>query len=261
MAKKLHYSILAISLSFNCLGQWHLSNTIELPKTLAVFATDSQHNLYVGFQDGSLVKYDASGKEVLNFALSNQSPITLVDPQFQLKTFLFYFDNQLITILDRFKGVPKNYPINEFTNGIVSMACPAPDGSFWMVENNPVLLKKINPNSKQVILETQPDLGSEIRCMRTHQNILLVLSESHLHIFDQFGGLLTRFEVVSHHFSIDEDVVRLVNGNKIMDIDPFKGRIIEEVESLVEDPTFYALLDSRQIYVKGNQLFLYERED
>ena len=107
MEKKL-LSCIFLSLPVIIVAQWRLTGKIELPQTPSSCATDVGGNLYVGYQDGSLVKYNSQGEELLNFSLSNQSPISLIEPQFQLKTFLFYFDNQVITILDRFNALPKN---------------------------------------------------------------------------------------------------------------------------------------------------------
>ena len=92
MARKLFYGLFTISLSLNCFGQWYLTDEIELPKKPEMVATDNQNSLYIGYPDGSLIKYNSQGQELLNYSLSNQSPITLIEPQFQLKTFLFYFD-------------------------------------------------------------------------------------------------------------------------------------------------------------------------
>lgn len=261
MAKKLHFFILIVSLAISSFGQWQLISEIELPKKPSTGAIGIDGNLYLGYQDGSFVKYDPLGNELLNYSLSNQSPITLIEPQFQLKTFLFYFDNQLITVLDRFNTVPKNYPVRDFTSEIVSMACPAPDGSFWLVENNPLVLKRIDPNRKTLILETQPSLGREIRFLKAYQNILLLLDEKALHIFDQFGGLLFSLDVESNHLNIENDKVYLLSKDEILSIDPFKGEILSREESYAQGSGRFLKSNSRRIFLKGKKLFLYQEQN
>ena len=258
MAKKLHFFTIAISITLNCHAQWQLSKEIALPKNPVAYSTDGSGNLYFGYQDGSLVKYDPLGKELLNYSLSNQSTITLIEPQFQLRTFLFYFDNQLITVLDRFNTVPKSYPVRDFTSEIVLLACPAPDGSFWIIENNLLVLKRIDPNRKTLILETQPSLGRDIRFMKAYQNILLILDEKALHIFDQFGGLLFRIDVESNHLTLENDKIYLLSKDEILVIDPFKGEILSREESYVKGSDRFLKSKYISIYVKGKKLFLYQ---
>lgn len=261
MVKKLLFFILTISLSAFSFGQWRLLKEIELSRKPIAYASDSQGSIYLGFQDGSLVKYDSLGRELLNYSLSNQSPISLIEPQFQLRTFLFYFDNQVITVLDRFNTVPKNYPVRDFTNEIVSLACPSPDGNIWMVENNPLTLKRIDPLRKNLILETQPPIGSEIRFMKAYQNILLILDQNSLHILDQFGSILFRIDVRSEYFTIENDKVYLLSNHQILEIDPFKGEILSRIGSPVKDSDLLLKSDRRHIYIKGKNLLLYQKSN
>lgn len=259
MVKKLLFFILAISLLFDVFGQWELIKEIDLPKNPTSYAKDSQENVYVAFQDGSLVKYGPGGNELLNYSLFNQSQITLIEPQFQLRTFLFYFDNQVITILDRFNSVPKNYPVHDFTNGIVSMACPAPDGTYWIVENNPLVLKRIDVNRKNLLLETQPRLGRDIRFMKAYQNILLILDEAGLHIFDQFGSLLHQIDVESNHFSIDNEFVYLLSKNEEITIAPFNGKIVSKSKIPTSQPDGVICSSNGCVVFKGNTMILLQK--
>ena len=260
MEKKLLFYILVISIPLFGAGQWKLIREVELSKKPHVLTNDNQGNIYIGFQDGSLVKYNSQGKETLNYSLSNQSQITLIEPQFQLKTFLFYFDNQLITILDRFKGVPKNYPIRDYTPGIVSMACPAPDGTIWLVENNPSILKRIDPNTKNIIVETQPILNG-IRFMKAYQNILLILDENGLLIFDQFGGSLSYLEVHSYHLTVEKDIVYLLSGNEILTINPFAGEILSQTAKPEIETNQMIFLNDCVSFIQGSTLKQYQKDN
>lgn len=260
MEKKLLFSIF-LSLPVILVAQWELTSKIDLPQAPSSYATDVGGNLYIGYPDGSLVKYNLQGEELLNFSLSNQSPISLIEPQFQLKTFLFYFDNQVITILDRFNALPKHYPVREYTNNIVSMACPAPDGTFWMVENNPSVLKRVDPIRLSTILETQPSLGSEIRQMKAYQNFLLILDEVGLHLFDQFGSQIFEINRDISSFVIKNDHLLCLSDAEVMEIDLSEGRVIATRKAPQQAVDAYLPNGNTSFFFQGSTLFIYEETD
>ncbi len=204
---------------------------MKLKATPTAYATDFQNNFYLGFPDGSFIKYDSEAKHQENFSLPNKSAISLIDVQNNLKPFLFYFDIQQITLLDRFSTVPKQYALSEFGIQIAMMACPASDGDFWMIESNPQRLKKINPLRKNTLLEVPLLLGDSIRKMQAYQNLLLICDENSINAFDQFGSFvykvdqkgLTNFQLVQGHlFAYTE--------TKQLQIELFSGRVISSDE-------------------------------
>ncbi|MEP1034917.1 hypothetical protein [Ekhidna sp.] len=236
MERKLHLRFLKVNLllvlSIAGYGQvWHKISTSELKQGPSAYSTDFQGNLYLGFSDGRLTKYDPRGKVLENFSLSNNSSISLIDVQNNLKPFLFYFDNQQITILDRFASVPKDYRISDFELEIGMLACPAPDGDFWIVENNPQRLKKINPLRKITVLEVQVSLGDSISRMQAYQNILVIGDVNKLYILDQFGGILhvLKFEKLIN-FQIANGILYANTNWEIHEINPFKGIIISTLK-------------------------------
>ncbi len=206
--------------------EWQLLQTIQLNTAPVALTTDFQGNLYLGFADGGLSKYNPDGKLLENFSLSNNSAITLIDVQNNLKPFLFYFDNQQITILDRFSSIPKDYLLSDFNTEIGMMACPSPDSDFWIIENNPQRLKKVNPLRKTTVLEVQVSIGNSVSKMQAYQNILAIGSSNRLYIFDQFGGLLhsLKFDELSN-FQIINGILYAYAGSEIYEINPFKGKI------------------------------------
>lgn len=213
-----------------CQGWQEISST-KLEDIPVSYATDFQGNLYLGFSDGRLTRYGPDGKLLENFSLSNNSAITLIDVQNNLRPFLFYFDNQQITILDRFSSVPKEYQLLDFNLEIGMMTCPAPDGDFWVVENNPQRLKKINPLRKVTVLEVQISLGDTIKWMQAFQNILVVGNENGLHILDQFGGLINTMNIEKlKNFQITGGKLYCFTESKIYEIDPFNGDILSTTE-------------------------------
>ncbi len=234
MEKMLHLNLLLLSLlliPYTGTAQiWKKEKEIKLRTHPTAYSADIQNNFYLGFSDGSLIKYNSSADKLENFSMPNRSAISLIDTQNNLRPFLFYYDIQLITILDRFSSVPKKYPISEFDLDIVVAACPAPDGDFWVIENNPMRLKKINPLRKNTLLEVQVSLGDSIRKVQAYQNILIVADEYGIHTFDQFGTLIYEFKckgLIS--FQLLNGELHAFFKHSSIKLDPFKGQKIETI--------------------------------
>ena len=262
MAKKLLYFILIHSIAICVNAQWSKIGEFELDQVPAAIAGDFNGHLYLGYDNGSLVKLNAEGKELINYSLPNLSSISLIEPQFQLKTFLYYYDIQQITILDRFNAVPKTYAIRDFDLGIVNMSCPAPDGTFWFVENNPTFLKRIEPNQRILILETQPELGMDIRMMRSFQNILMIVDERGLHILDQFGSNLHYYEGDDiQYISLSENSIYFESADKVIKMNPFSGEVISEIACPIKQVKTMVYADGKFLFLVNNKLISYRRSE
>ena len=262
MEKKLLYFILIHSVAIGVNAQWSKIGEFELDQGPATIAGDFNGHLYVGYNDGSLVKLNTEGKELINYSLPNFSSISLIEPQFQLKTFLYYYDIQQITILDRFNAVPKTYAIRDFDLGIVNMSCPAPDGTFWFVENNPTFLKRIEPNQRTLILEAQPELGMDIRMMRSFQNILMIVDERGLHILDQFGSNLHYYEGDDiQYISLSENSIYFESADKVIKMNPFSGEVISEIACPIKQVKTMVYADGKFLFLINNKILSYRRSE
>ena len=238
--------------------QWEKEKAIKLKASPSTYSSDFQDNFYLGFSDGSLIKFDLNASQKENFSLPNQSAISLIDVQNNLRPFLFYYDIQQITILDRFSSVPKEYPISEFDLDLVIAACPAPDGDFWVMENNPLRLKKINPLRKTTLLEVQISVGDSIKKIQAYQNILIVGDEDGIHAFDQFGSLL--YEAACKNllnFQLINESLILLSKKESIRINLFTGK--ETLRSNLPERHDGAIyLSDKLLLVKKDSLTLYK---
>ncbi|WP_420577329.1 hypothetical protein [Ekhidna sp.] len=256
MGIKRYLNLLRISLLvlFPLVGhsqKWEKVKSWQATKQPTAFSVDYQNNIYMGFSDGGLTKYDSEGELLENFSLSNASSVVLIDVQNNLKPFLFYFDNQQITILDRFSTVPKNYFLADFDVQLGMMACPAPDGNFWVVENNPQRLKKISPLRKSTVLEVQLQLGDSINKMQAYQNLLFISHTNGLHVLDQFGGKIYSVDLLgTTGFQLIGNKVLVFSKMKITRLN-FTG----EVETELYKPE----LSEGTLKVKESFLFIKDR--
>lgn len=231
--KKMYISKLLIAnfiFPYFVLGQgMEIDWKIRVPNNSTALSIDSEHNIYIGFSNGTLKKISKEGIETNSFSVPNQSSLTLVQAQNNRKIFLFYRDIQQILILDRFSTIPKKYNIADLGSYYSESACISPDGTFWLLENNPQRLKKIDPLRNIVIHEVQHNLGDSISTMRTLGNLLLITDENGLQILDQFGNLngSVNLERISHLQAIGNTVL-VTNPNGLHLIDPYKIQVIEK---------------------------------
>uniref|UniRef100_UPI0032EFEF57 hypothetical protein n=1 Tax=Ekhidna sp. TaxID=2608089 RepID=UPI0032EFEF57 len=258
MDPKLYSRLLKVSLfllPFLAMAQeWEEVKKHSLKKTATAYSADIQGNFFIGYTDGSLEKRNANGDLLENFALSNNSPISLIDVQNNLRPFLFYFDNQQITILDRFSSVPKIYQLSDLGTEIGMMACPSPDGDIWVLENNPQRLKKINPLRKSTILEAQISIGDNIRKMQAYQNFLFIADEQGLHFFDQFGGFVQSLKIEGMlNFQVSSGMIHAFTSSMIHQIDINKGefnssiKLPYEISGGLKLNDQYLLIDEKEL--------------
>ena len=237
---------------------WEKEKELKLRAHLTAYSVDIQSNFYLGFSDGSLVKYNKSADKLENFSVPNQSSISSIDVQNNLRPFLFYYDIQRITILDRFSTIPKDYPISAFDVQIVVMACPAPDGDFWVIENNPMRIKKINPLRKNTLLEAQVFLGDSIRKIQAYQNILIVGDENGIHTYDQFGSLIYEFECQGlTSFQVKDRELLVFSKDSSIELDLFKGQVLS-IKKLPEISEGAMRLREKLVLMKADSVLIYK---
>lgn len=233
-------------------------SSIQLQQAPTAFSTDIQGNIYLGFRDGTMSKFDPLGQQLQTYSLSNLSSITLLEAQNSLKIFLFYFDNQQITILDRFSSIPKSSPLSELKVNLAMLACPAPDGHFWVIENNPQRLQKIDPIRRTRIMEVQTSFGNELKYMRAYQNLLIISDENGLYIYDQYGTKINMMKGITFsHFQMHSDLLYGLMGNTIYQINPFKGEIESKLVAPVSDAITALKTKSNFAFVHGQKLTIY----
>jgi len=187
MGIKQNFFLLIISITFYFQAgaqSWEKFDSLVFPLKPSFATKDIANNIYLGFNSGKTEKYDKNLNYLEGYSLPNQSKISFIDPQNNLRLFIFQEDNQSFTILDRFSSVPVTYFIQDLGISYALAACPAPDQNIWIIANNPQILFKIDPLRNLKILESQIVLGDSVSSMRAFQNILIVSSEKGTFVID-----------------------------------------------------------------------------
>lgn len=262
MEKKLISGLLKVSLllfSSLLFGQeWRKLPSPNIRLTPTAHSADIQGNFYLGFQDGRLTKYNHAGEEQQTFSLSNQAPISLIEAQNSLKLFVFNFDNQKITYLDRFSSTPRTYFLADYTIPIGMMACPTPDGNAWVAENNPRILRKIDLLRKSTILEVQTSIGDSIRFMRTQHNLLIIADEQGVHVFDQFGAKKHFIAAINvNYIQLINDQLFFSSNDRIITFDPYSGKILKTQSAPTKAVRVAIRLPDKYLLI-GESIELYE---
>lgn len=242
--------------------EWKPIKTVDLSQQPTAYSIDLNGFMYFGFKDGSMIKYDHEGTELINYSLSNYSSISLIEPQNSLKLFLFYYDIQQISLLDRFSTIPKMYWLRDFGIDLAVFACPTPDGSFWIIENNPIRLKKIDVLRQATLLEVQTTLGNQIRAMRVYQNLLIVSDEKGLHVFDQYGSALySLHQLTPNYFQFQDGNIICYVKDTIYTIELSSGKVLKSIKTPFNEALGAFIYKDNFIFIYKKKLEYYSLEN
>ncbi len=227
----------------------------HLAQSPTAYSLDTENNIFLGFTNGGLQKIPSEGNSTTQpFSLPNQSSITLLEAQNNRKIFLFYRDIQQIFILDRFSAIPKKYDVLTYGIDFAESACISPDGTFWIAENNPQRLKKIDPLRNSILHEVQHNLGDSIAIMRAFGNLLLIADENGFQILDQFGNLNGTINLKEiSYFQVLNNLIYITHPKGLVKIDPYKPAIIEEL-------TYEVFLNKKAILKLKNEFAVIDDE-
>lgn len=247
--------ISSISLPYHSDGQEVREiKKIKLSQNPISFSVDTEENIYLGFENGTMSKFSPKGDAMPSFSLPNQSSITLIEAQNNRKLFFFQRDIQQFTILDRFSAQPRQYQLSDFQLDFVSSACPAPDGAVWVIENNPSRLKKIDMLRKSVVHEVQYNFGDSVFFMKTINNLLLIVDEEGLLVFDQFGNFLSSLPIRTRYIQVVENEVIASHDGGFVRIDPYAPEILEKVKLPVNEIKSVIKLKQKYVVIHSKSL-------
>ncbi len=170
-------------------------NKTRIEKPLAI-SVDKKAALFIADQQGNINKYDSLGNLELNFSPQRIREADGLEAWLTLRIFVFYQDFQEYTLLDRFLNpkADEAYRFNSPQIGFVQAASLAADNDIWLFDNTDFSLKKYNPQTENISVNTALDLllnprRYEINFIREYQNLLMVNDpNSGILIFDNLGN-------------------------------------------------------------------------
>jgi hypothetical protein len=159
----------------------------KVPAETVLFSSDRSGNFYLTDVQGNVWQYNEAGDSVRTFSPSRIAQITLLEALKGIKIWLFYRDFQEYIFLDRFLAPSQTFRMPEQIIGFARLATVAPDNGIWVFDESDFALKKYNPQSEQLLINTPCDLllnaqEYNLQFLKEYQNLL--------YLYDAYSGIL-----------------------------------------------------------------------
>lgn len=188
--------LMIIGLTHLTYGQsWQLTKRVER-RGIDQLALDQVGNIYVADGQGTVAKYTAEGKFLVEYAPVQVARIQEITPVSQLKVGLFYEDLQEFMFLNRYLSSPVRYRLTDFDLGYIEDVAPNFQQALWVLDISDFSLKLIDTRQNRLL--EQKSLAqvlnqhkAEILSFHSHQNRLYIVDRSAgVLVFDNIGNYL-----------------------------------------------------------------------
>jgi hypothetical protein len=179
------------------------AQTITLSKQLefagpSAISLDRLGNFYFADQRRTVYKFSPDGTPTSTYSPAISGGISSIEARNGIKILVFSYDQQRITLLDRFlreisfldlSRLPENT-----NNDLFKAATFSGDDQFWLFNESTFSITKINALTQQRYFSTALNLivrqkSYDVRFMREYQNNLYVVEKSAgIFVFDNMGN-------------------------------------------------------------------------
>lgn len=242
---------------------WQAVGTVALPEPVASFSIDQEQKIYLGTEKGNLIRLNRNGGQEQYFSMINASPVTLTEAWNRLKLFLFFRENQRISILDRFATNPRETSLTDLGIAFAQLAAPGTDHSLWVLDSRLNELRKYQDNRlifSTPISNPAINLKNAVH-LRAYQNrVILLDAKSGFYFFDQFGNYLYPWKVSgANYFQILNGQVITYNGQEIVSFDLFHPEREQRIKAPSTGTAFLGVLktETGYVFIERHQLRIY----
>jgi hypothetical protein len=180
---------------------------------------DVKGQLYLGFDDGQVIRLDENMETSLVYSPPQASPVTLLDASNGLRLFAYYEHLQEYVILDRFLTETARYSLAQLTP-FASKIAPSLNNNVWVLETRNFSIQKVNPRFGEVeftipLEQLLPPDDYVVSYLQEYQNLLFIADPGKgIFIFDNLGNLLDRINIEDvEHFSFQENLLVIPSPN------------------------------------------------
>lgn len=189
-------------------------------------STDEIGNIYVVYEDNSLVQYNEHGDSLTHFRNIQNGMLAHIDTRNPLKLLLFYPDFSKIIILDRMLSLKNEIDLRQLNIFRVGAAGLAMDGNIWVYDLNNVQLLKIDDNLN--IVNKSDDLRSAIQSFpepvsleESDRKVYLLDASKGIYVFDQFANFLNTIELFPiKQLQVYNSLLVYVSGDSLLNYNP-----------------------------------------
>lgn len=247
--------------AFFAKGQQLLS---EIPlRDARTMSTDEIGNIYIVYEDNSLVQYNEHGDSLTHFRNIQNGVLAHIDTRNPLKLLLFYPDFSKIIILDRMLSLKNEVdlrPLNIYRVGAAGLAM---DGNIWVYDLNNVQLLKIDDNLN--IINKSDDLRSAIQSFpepvsleEQDRKVYLLDTAKGIYVFDQFANFLNNIELFHvKQLQVHNALLVYVSGDSLFSYNPVTA-VSQSLPLPQTDDFISARVDRGKLYLLSrNKLRIY----
>ncbi|ARS37971.1 hypothetical protein CA264_20040 [Pontibacter actiniarum] len=174
------------------------SHSIALSSATTI-SQDRNGNVYLLDERLNLLRLDPLGQPLDTYSPPARGRVSSIHAWNPMKILLFYEGSQQLVLLDRFlRPISTTDLLSINYNGTAKVAAPAADEGFWLFDETSQTLSKLNPNLRQVTVETPLNLlldreQFDARQLREYQNLVYLLDyNSGIFVFDNLGNYKKR---------------------------------------------------------------------
>lgn len=219
---------------------------------------DRQGFLYFASQSGTINKVNKEGKLQYHFSPQKQGAPTILEAWQGLRTFVYYKNYQEYILMDRFLNASERFSIdfNQISN-FSGLATLAGDNNIWLINDQNLMLSKIDINDREVLIENRLNLrldfsNLDIRFIRAYQNQLFIADANQgILAFDNLGNFMSRITNKGvDFFSFSKDNILFIQQGVLTLLDLYTKEKREV--SLPDLPYQFVLMENNQIFLVYN---------
>ena len=221
------------------------------PGKIENVSIDRLGNFFLIFKNGTVRKYDANGKVLAS--LKNSKALTLLEPWFHPKIFIYEQENHICTTYDRNFQNGEIYQIDPSVAINPQLACPTNDNNLLVFDKADYSVKSVTPFRQEVIAEFYLDsaeMHPHFTYLREYQNLIFLLDKnSGISIYNKEGKKINQLRTTSGNFGFFGEELYFLQSSKIVFFDLYTEKIRE---LKIADSKFVLVSDERILLVSSD---------
>jgi hypothetical protein len=225
-------------------------------------SVDRLGNFYFVVENGSIKKYDPSGK-LMASSLPQSHPLSLLEAWNPLRVFAYYAEDTAYHIFDYNLELLEIKKLNPALAIAPQLVCPGNEPAFWIFDKADNSVKKFDYRTSELLIESSIDsAGAEnnYSFMREYQNYLFLANQdAGIEIYNSLGKPVNQIplEGVSYfNFMGEELCYRKSNQLLLYDLYTAEVRTIAQLDER-DNIRFSITTDERVVVVVYNKVMIY----
>lgn len=244
---------------------WQVKSKIDIDRPLNI-SFDKKNQVYFSDKKGNIHQYSLEGEHLRSFAPQKLAEISILEAWQSIKIIAFYQNFQEFVILDRFFNPTSRQGFDFDLVEFAQVATLAFDDNIWLFDSGNFSLKKYNPITNQILVNTSLDLilnprDYNINFIREYQNTLFLNDKnSGILVFDNLGNYKKLIPYPNlDYFAVWKDEIYFLQNNQLIffHLYSFEQRILNLPQS--EKWDFVLFFSEKLVLFSETQMCFFER--